>query len=241
MKKIVFLIMVIPIIATAGTVNVVSSFAGPDIYPNGLAWDGTYLWLNGGGNDAFYMIDPSDGTVLDQFTPSEPSSNANGATFDGTHLWGSYWDDQDIYSYETDGDYAGSFSVTFDWASGLAWDGTNMWLACSVDDTIYEYETDGTELGSFSSPDSDPNDLAFAGTHLWIAIERYIYRVETDGTVVDTFDMYDINTSFTAQALTYDGSNFWVSDQTSDMIYEVELTTSSIQPTSLGNIKSLFE
>jgi hypothetical protein len=238
MKKIVFLIMIIPVIVMSGSITEISSFASPDVYPNGLAWDGTNLWLLGGSSDGFYKLDPSDGTVLDSFIPSEPTENAHGCTFDGTNLWGN-WGDTEVYEYTTSGTLVSQFSSVND-TFGLAFDGTNLWIS-SHNNNIYEYQTDGTQLGSFSSPISNPDDLAFDGTHIWIPAGTDIYRVETDGTVVDSFDLSSISGSFSATGMTYDGIYFWVSDQTTDIIYQLELQSTAITSTSIGKIKTLFE
>ena len=40
--------------ASCGSLPVLFSFASPDTYPNGLAWDGEYLWIAGSGTEMLY-------------------------------------------------------------------------------------------------------------------------------------------------------------------------------------------
>lgn len=243
MKKTIILLMALTVIASAGTVVEISNFSSPDIYTNGLAWDGTYLWLLGGGNDCFYQL-TTTGTVVDSFIPSEPGGdNGCGATFDGTNLWGLFIENigvpGDIYEYQTDGTYVSDFTATGNYSFGLAWDGSSLWVSCRSNDNIYEFAPDGTQLSSFSSPLSSPYDLAYDGTNLWIISGSSLYEVTTTGTTVDTYSLSGIIS--TGVALTYDGDHIWASDQNTDIIYELETSHSSIQSTSLGSIKTLFE
>ncbi|MCK4671436.1 MAG: hypothetical protein KAT47_02765, partial [Candidatus Aegiribacteria sp.] len=95
---------------------------------------------------------------------------------------------------------------------------------------------------SFSVPYSSIGDMAYDGANLYFTTgnNRTIVEVTTTGTIVDVYDLSGISGSFSAMALVFDGNNFWVSDQTSDIIYEVELTTVSLNQTTFGRIKTLF-
>ena len=87
MRNVFVAVLALSVLITAGDVTVLSSFSSPDMYTNGIAWDGTNLWLLGGSYDGFYEI-TTTGTVLSQFQTSEPGGkNAIGATFDGSNFW----------------------------------------------------------------------------------------------------------------------------------------------------------
>lgn len=246
MRNVFVAVLVLPVILAAGGVTVLSSFYSPDQYTNGLAWDGTNLWLLGGFYDGFYEINTS-GTVLSQFKPSEPGGkNALGATFDGTNLWGMFLLNTgtpgEVYEYTTSGVFLSTFICPATYNLGLTWDGTNLWMSCRGNQTIYELSTAGSVLSSFSVPYGSIGDMAYDGSNLYFATggDGSIVEVTTTGTIVDTYDLSGISSSFNAVALVFDGNNFWVSNQTTDIIYEVTLTPVSLERYTFGRIKTLF-
>jgi hypothetical protein len=245
----VFLIVVflLPVVNIAGSVNVLSSFYSPDWFPNGLAWDGNYLWLLGGHYDTFYKLS-TDGSVISSFTPSEPGGkNGDGAAFDGTNLWGMFIEHTsypgEVYEYTTSGTYVSSFMCSEIWEFGMTWDGNNLWVSSRSAQMIYQMSKTGTVLSSFSVPHANPMDMAWNGTHLFYAAkdDKLIVEVTTDGVIIDTYDVTSISSDMKPTALTFDGNNFWVSDQEHNIIYEVELFDVSLQQSTFGRIKTLFQ
>ena len=247
MRVFFVVLFALPVITVAGSVNVMSSFYSPDWFPNGLAWDGNYLWLLGGHYDTFYKIS-TDGSVISYFTPAEPGEkNGNGAAFDGTNLWGIFLESTsspgEVYEYTTSGTYVSSFLCPGIWHFGMTWDGNNLWISCPGSQMIYEMSTEGTVLSSFSISHTGVGDMAWNGTHLFYTAkeDKLIVEVTTDGTVVDTYDVSGISSGMRPTALTFDGNNFWVSDQESNIIYEVELSGVGLQQYTFGRIKALFQ
>ncbi len=246
MRCFILFLVVLPFVASAGTVSVLSSFSSPDQYPNGLAWDGTNLWLLGGYYDGFYKM-TTGGSVLSQFKPAEPGgANANGATFDGTNLWcmflSSTSNPGEVYEYTTSGSYLSQFTCPGTYDIGLTWDGANLWMSCRGNNTIYKLSASGAVLSSFSIPYGGVGDMAWNGTNLFFnaLYSKMIVEVTTSGVIVDTYDLTGISGGISPTALTYDGNNFWLSDQTSDIIYEVELLPVALQRYTFGRIKTLF-
>lgn len=246
MRSVLFVVLALSVLLTAGDITVLSSFSSPDIYTNGLAWDGINLWLLGGSYDGFYEISTT-GTVLSQFQPSEPGGkNAIGATFDGTNLWGMFLLNTgtpgEVYEYTTSGTYVSTFICPGTYNMGLTWDGSNLWMSCRGNQTIYEISTGGSILSSFTVPYSGLGDMAYDGSNLYFSTggDRTIVEITTTGTVVDTYDLSVISGSFSTSALVFDGNNFWVGDQTSDTIYEVQLGPLTLEQYTFGRIKTLF-
>ncbi len=246
MRSVFVVILVLSIMVTAGGVSVLSSFSSPDEYTNGLAWDGTNLWLLGGFYDGFYEI-TTTGAVLSQFQPSEPGgTNANGATFDGTNLWGMFLlntsSPGEVYEYTTSGTFVSTFTCPATYNIGLTWDGSNLWMSCRGNQMIYEMSTGGSVLSSFSVPYTGIGDMAYDGFNLYFTTGAgsSIVEVTTTGIIVDTYDLSGISGSFYAAALTFDGSNFWVADQITNIIYEVQLSTVALDQYTFGRIKTLF-
>ncbi|MCD4775468.1 MAG: hypothetical protein K8S15_05375 [Candidatus Aegiribacteria sp.] len=247
MKVFLIVLFSLPVVTNAGSVNVLSSFYSPDWFPNGLAWDGNYLWLLGGHHDTFYKIN-TGGTVISHFTPSEPGGmNGDGAAFDGTNLWGMFIEHTsypgEVYEYTTSGTYVSSFMCSEIWQFGMTWDGNNLWVSCRGTQMIYEMSKDGTILSSFPIPHEGVGDMAWNGTNLFYAAknDKLIVEVTTDGVIIDTYDVTVISSDMKPTALTFDGTDFWVSDQEHDIIYQVELTGVGLEQYTFGRIKTVFQ
>ena len=65
--------------------RIVSTIPSPGPSPQGMAWDGTHLWLSDDSTDTIYNINPLNGFINSSF--SSPGSEPRGLTYDGTYLW----------------------------------------------------------------------------------------------------------------------------------------------------------
>jgi hypothetical protein len=135
--------------------SVMTSFPAPfSGHPNGLAWDGNYLWIGeedelGGGEAAkIYKVDPSNG--------------------------------QAVYSFSVDIEF--SYSPTYD-PRGLAWDGEHIWASYQDTGLIKMHDINTGEIlvefiAPFTSPLlRHPAGLAWDGQYLWGIVENYLYRI----------------------------------------------------------------
>jgi DNA-binding beta-propeller fold protein YncE len=126
--------------------NVIDSFSSPGPYPDGLAWDGKYLWNADRDESRIYKLDTS-GNVIDYI--EAPGGSPGGLSFDGTYLWSLSGYTLLIYKLDFSGNVFESFysPATFDsyhiynFPTGLAWDGKYLWVAYDVDyeETLYKY------------------------------------------------------------------------------------------------------
>ena len=197
------------------TLQDVSSFDSPQDNPYGLAWDGTSLWIAIYTGDIYNV--QTNGTIITSWTPPR---HINGLTFDGTYLWGSAPGGASVvYKFQTNGTEVDSWGAPESTIYGLAWDGTYLWLVGVTNKKIYKLQTDGTEVSSFDVPSATtPYGLTWDGTHLWYADRTYIYQIETDGTLVETYSL-----SPTPDGLTWDGYYYWTSDTVIEKIYQLSL------------------
>jgi DNA-binding beta-propeller fold protein YncE len=62
---------------------VIDSFDAPGYFPQGLAWDGKFLWHLDAAT--IYKLDPSGGTVLAEY--EAPREQLVDLTWDGQYLW----------------------------------------------------------------------------------------------------------------------------------------------------------
>lgn len=83
--------------------------------PEGMAFDGTYLWIVDSTDDEVYKFDTS-GTYQSISFDTNASGNDNpiGIVFDGTYFWITDDTDDEVYKYDASGTYQ---SVSWDTAA----------------------------------------------------------------------------------------------------------------------------
>lgn len=215
--------------------DVIKSFPAPsDVSrPEGLTWDGSYLWNiscigSTCANENLFRINPLDGSVVNSYTL--PFFDPDGLTWDGTHLLVSAGPDYDKKIYlvnPSDGSWSiflDSLPGTGDTDGGLAWDGDHLWLGR---DLIYEIDVNtGGVLNSFPYPSAIlGGGLTWGGEYLIHSSDKIYYLNPIDGSVI-----YSINSPGPSPSgLAWDGEFIWVGDHTLRMIYQIE-------PIPLGNL-----
>ncbi|UCE25445.1 MAG: transglutaminase [Candidatus Zixiibacteriota bacterium] len=196
------------------------SFAAPNSCPQGLTFDGEYLWNIDRKSDMIYKIDVADGNVLDSI-PS-PGYIPRGLTFDGKLLWTVDAGEDLIFAINPETRIVEK--TIFCPASkpyGMAWDGEYLWIADDGSDEIRRISPeDGTTITAITAPSSHPGGLAFDGKFLWVS-DRYkdmIYMVTPDnGDVIIWFEAPGKHSC----GLAYDGANVWNVDYETDLIYKL--------------------
>jgi len=222
----------------AAPFEIVNTFEAPqDSSPNGLAWDGTYLWLSDcGAQDMIYKL-TTNGEVVSSFAwPIEQDTQGpQGLTWDGEYLRIVSYSTRKVLKLTTEGVWVSEFAAPDppnQALRGITWDGSTLWLSDSgywTEDpliaSIYQLTTDGGIIFSFELP-SDiqlPRDLAYDGVNLWLAEQSgaMIHRISTSGEILESFDLWDdIGISGTAYGLTWDGSYLWLA--TKAAIYQLK-------------------
>ncbi len=210
--------------------DVIKSFPSPSgvSRPEGLAWDGTYLWNiscvgSACANENLFSIDPSDGSIVNSYTL--PFFDPDGLTWNGSYLLVSAGVDTDKKIYKIDPS-DGSWSIfldslpgTGDTDGGLTWDGTNLWLGR---DLIYKIDvTTGEVINSFSSPSGGIalGGMTWDGNYLIRSdpiLDKILYLSPVDGSIIYSF------TGPATGGMTWDGHHLWVADHTARMIYQIE-------------------
>ncbi len=214
--------------------NVVDSFDAPGICPEGLTFDGTYLWLSDWCEEKLYKLDPMTGSVVNSF--DTPGSDPHGLAFDGTHLWsvGDYgypWYEV-IYKLDpTTGEVLDFIDSPCYHPAGLAFDGTHLWVTDSVDEMIYKLDpATGEVVHSVDSPFSQPQGLAFDGKYLWLSDvdadddwktpdKQKICKLDNSANLIHSFDSPDYEGD-----LAFDGTYLWAAywDLYDEKIYKIE-------------------
>jgi sugar lactone lactonase YvrE len=179
----------------------------PGPQPEGLASDGTHLWVADFQSGLIYRVDTGAKTVIAAYEAPGPSPE--GLAWDGTHLWHCDWDTRMIYrlsvsdsALTVDREFPAPLLLTPGGQLnqprpiGLAWDGAALWLTTWRPFYLVRIDpVSGAVLRSrpFNDPfplyptlGPAPEDLAWDGSHLWITDwwTKEIHRLDPASLVV---------------------------------------------------------
>jgi len=208
-------------------------FEAPGRLTQGIAWDGTYLWLSDNSAEIF-KVDTS-GETLGAY--SSPAPTPEGLTWDGSTFWIFTTNYGYIYQFSIDesgnvpkiGKKISSFdspAQTFGAINhGLAWDGANLWFSDYY--KVYKIDTEGNVLSNFDFQ-HEIAGLAWDGEKLWIAYNSFpenaiLVMTDTEGNILSSFTapVYYID------ALTWGDGYLWAAGKGSlggeSMIYKIEV------------------
>jgi len=154
----------------------------------GVEYDGTYVWVTGGGNgedpNYLYKIDPVAGTLVSSYEqPVEASVwgirdlayvAAEGKIYGGNET--------DFFSFDIASEtWTLEFGSSFGTIRALAYDGSHFWTK-SFSDPIYEFDVNGNVINSYADENSTYG-MAYDSLEdcLWLFAEQ------------TTFFQYDMN------------------------------------------------
>lgn len=203
-----------PTVFSSDTLSTVAVYDSPGTQPNGLAFDGTYLW-NADYDDNIYKLD-TEGNILNSIVA--PGSTSYGLTSDGSHLWNTDYNEGIIYKLNTSGNILDYFNSPGSKPLDLAFDGTHLFNSDSETGKVYKLDTSGNVLDSF---DFDCSGLTFDGQFLWATDSGNggkIYKLDTSGNIKNTYD----SPGSWPRGLTFDGTYLWNTDNSNDKIYKLE-------------------
>ncbi|MDX6612702.1 MAG: hypothetical protein QOD75_1888 [Blastocatellia bacterium] len=175
--------------------------------PEGLAYDGTYIWVANSGANNLTRLRASDGSNQGTF-PVESYPQA--LIYFGGYIWAANGSQPTITRLRAaDGSNQGTFPCS-DFASGFAHDGTYIWLAVGTPQLLIRLlATDGSNQGSFKVG-SFPHSLTYDGKYIWVCntSDNTVNRLlATDGSNQGTFP-----TGRFPIALAFDGTYIWVAN-----------------------------
>jgi hypothetical protein len=184
------ILTVIPEQVRAATGDVVKSFSTPiGTQPNGLAWDGSNLWMSSYMREGgIYKLGFVDGSILGKYTPPVAQYNGyDGLTYDGAYLWEADGYGGGIYKLDpSDCSVISSIPSPDKYPSDLAWDGDHLWLCGYPTQKIYKISPiDGSIVAEFKVPEgtgqAQTAGLTYAGEYLWCASfgEAIIYQIDS--------------------------------------------------------------
>lgn len=200
--------------------DTLKSIPSPGACPQGLTFDGRFLWTVDRLSDMIYKIDPALGTVVDSITA--PGYVPRGLTWDGSLLWCADGNDDLIHGINpTSRVVERTLWCPVSNPNGLAWDGKYLWVCSYRGEEIHKISTeDGTTIKSIPAPGKNSCGLTFDGRYLWISdrIDDMIYMVTPDrGDVIVSMDSHGPH----PWGLAWDGTNLWNVDYQTDLIYKL--------------------
>jgi len=199
------------------------SIPTPGECPQGLTFDGEYLWNIDRKSDMIYRVDPQSGHVDDSLVT--PGFVPRGLTWDGKRLWCIDAEEELIYAVNPQTRIIEkSIYCPVGRPMGLAWDGRYLWLAADRNEEIHQISPeDGTTIKTIPAPTRNSTGITFDGTCLWVA-DRYkdmIFMVTPEeGEVIISLDAPAPH----AWGLAWDSQNLWNADYQSDRIYKIDVS-----------------
>jgi hypothetical protein len=177
----------------SGKISLTQSFPAPGSRAEGIAWDGTSIWLSDN-SGVIFRLSPS-GKVLDSVR--SPGVTSKGLTWDGSNLWVFTTNYSLIYQIQIAGEDVRTVSsfgaparvLGGDITQDMAWDGENLWYANQF--KVYKLARSGDVLGAFTFH-KNVTGLSWDGSNLWVAWNDFpekasLSRVDIQGEILETY------------------------------------------------------
>jgi DNA-binding beta-propeller fold protein YncE len=194
--------------------------------PDGIATDGTNMWVANGGDSTVTERSPT-GKTLGTFPVGDgPVAIAS----DGTNMWVANDGDSTVTELSPAGATLGTFPVGAG-PDAIASDGTNMWVANGGDSTVTELSPAGATLGTFSVGQS-PDGIASDGTNMWVAnfSDSTVTELSPTGKTLGTFSV-----GFGPAAIASDGTNMWVANGNDGSVTKLSPTGATLGTFPVGH------
>jgi hypothetical protein len=158
----------------AATGDTIYSIPSPDIWPSGLAWDGTNVCV--AGHLQLRKLDPTNGDVVSSFPIIYSNGQwGGGLAWDGTIFYlssiahsGMGGDDL-IHKYSATGTELGTLNVPVVGRKprGLAFDGVHLWCTVSDEDTLFVLDPVTGAVQRAVYMDTQDGDIAVLNGFIW--------------------------------------------------------------------------
>ena len=137
--------------------------------PNGVAYDGTNIWVANYGSSTVSKINPINGVILDDYATG---SGPEGVAFDGSNIWVANANSNTVSKINPNGTAPGT---PIDYTTGVnpagvAFDGSNIWVANSGSNNVTKINPNATAPGTpiNYTTGTGPVAVAFDGTNIWV-------------------------------------------------------------------------
>ncbi len=136
----------------------------PGGYLNGVAFDGSYVWVTNNQTGSIYKIN-KELSLEDSLTFQ---TGINGIGYAQGLLWVAVFNDNTIKAIDPEtGEEVLSFPVPGEYSYGLTYDGRSIWHSSKLTQEIRSIDpSSGSVISTFRVP-FEPRDLGFYGSRLW--------------------------------------------------------------------------
>jgi YVTN family beta-propeller protein len=188
-------------------------------HPQGLASDGTDIWVANTGSNSVTRLDAATGAAVGTYAVGvEPV----GVAFDKTSIWVTNYVSNSVTKLDAaTGALVGTYAVGTG-PGGVVFDGTNIWVADFVSNSVTKLDaTTGVVVGTYRVG-VGPVGVAFDGTSIWVTNwhSHTVTRLAAaTGGLVGT---YPVGTDPVGVA--FDGTSIWVANSGSNTVMKLATT-----------------
>jgi hypothetical protein len=199
--------------------------------PEGMAFDGAYIWVANFGSNSVTQILASTATVVNTFALGSTCPTPEGMAFDGTYVWVVCHENNNVVALTSSGTI--EYNVTVGaFPTLIAYDGettqTNgpfLWVTNSSSGTVSKIAlgTCSPTTKACAAPLSygvgtTPNGVVFDGTYIWVANggDNTVTRLlQSNPTVMATYPPSGQGLALSdPYFMAFDGANIWISNNT---------------------------
>jgi YVTN family beta-propeller protein len=230
------------VVNSSGTV--LSTISMPGANPEGLVFDGTYIWSanNGVGANSVSKFNATTRTLVATYPAGR---NPDGVAYDGSRLWvtNSYSNNVWVLNPNTGAQLAAYGTGIF--PLSIIFDGTNMWVGngtgVDVGAMILGFgsvskirASDGASMGTFTVG-NHVRGLTYDGTSIWVCNgkDNTISQLRAKNVVL----LGTYNTGKLPRAVAYDGSKVWVANSGDNTLTVIQPASGLVEASS-GSVGS---
>jgi YVTN family beta-propeller protein len=205
--------------------NVVKTIPLPGANPEGVLFDGKYIWIanNGVGANSVSKFDVSTQSLIATYPVG---LNPDGLAFDGTYIWVTNSYNNDVWKISRDsGAYIDGYGTGI-FPLSVIYDGANMWIGngrggsagspVSGGGSLTKIRaSDGATLGTYAVG-SVVRGLLFDGTSIWVCNsgDNTVSRLRfSDVALLETY-----STGKAPRGVAFDGSKIWIANSGDDTL-----------------------
>ncbi len=191
----------------------------PGAAPEGIMFDGRYIWTanNGAGANSVTKIDATTMTIVNTYSVGLAP---DGVAFDGTNVWVTNSLDNNVWKIDRNsGAHLASYPTGI-FPLSILFDGTNMWIGNGTGVDLGERvpdsgslskirASDGANLGVFGVG-NHVRGLVYDGTSIWTcnSDDNTVSRIRTAGlALLSTYP-----TGKAPRAMAFDGTSVWIAN-----------------------------
>ena len=199
--------------------------------PNGVAFDGSYIWVANFGSNTVSKIDPTDNSV----THIAVGNNPFGVAFDGTNIWVTNFGSDTMSKINPTTNNVTKIVTSQTKPEGVAFDGTHLWVTSSQGSpSVLKITLAGTGVASVSTAQNGATGVAFDGINIWVTNQNShtVSKIEPN-TNTET-GIFSLGVGANPTGVAFDGTNIWVANTGLDSVSKIDPNTNNVIAVDIG-------